>query len=167
MANLYVTLNKIISETSLRNFSQAAQGFLIQIPEHDIQSFFIKLEKIAMLFKRRVSFILWSFSSQLISTKLIMTFLQTIRMHPLLTLFRMGFFGAAHRLGGQKGPPSLKSVTHSLQWWNLAQLYLIQRRSKKYMNHLTYTLSSADIFSPEISKFCYIKKYRYRLYFDT
>ena len=30
-------------------------------------------------------------------------------------------------------------------------------------------LSSADIsiFSPEISKFGYIKKYRYRLYFDT
>ena len=31
-----------------------------------------------------------------------------------LTLFRMGFFGAAHGWGGgvQKGPPSLKSVTH-------------------------------------------------------
>ena len=37
------------------------------------------------------------------------------------------------------------------------------------MNHVTHPLSSADIsnFSPEISKFCYIKKYRYRLYFDT
>ena len=33
-----------------------------------------------------------------------------------LTLFRMGFFGAA--------PASLKSATHILQWWNLAQLYL-------------------------------------------
>ena len=37
-----------------------------------------------------------------------------------LTLFRMGFFGAAHGWGGggrggQKGPPSLKSVTHILQ----------------------------------------------------
>ena len=31
----------------------------------------------------------------------------------LLTLFRMGFFGAAHGL--QKGLPSLKSVTHILQ----------------------------------------------------
>ena len=30
-------------------------------------------------------------------------------------------------------------------------------------------LSSADIsiFSPEIDKFCYIKKYTYKLYFDT
>ena len=38
-----------------------------------------------------------------------------------LTLFRMGFFEAAHGWGGgQKGPLSLKSVTHILQWWNLA-----------------------------------------------
>ena len=37
------------------------------------------------------------------------------------------------------------------------------------MNHVTHPLSSADIsnFSPEISKFCYIKKYMYRLHFDT
>ena len=37
------------------------------------------------------------------------------------------------------------------------------------MNHVTYPLISADIsnFSPEISKFCYIKKYMYRLHFDT
>ena len=34
---------------------------------------------------------------------------------------------------------------------------------------MTHPLSSADIsiFSPEISKFCYIKKYRYRLHFGT
>ena len=71
-------------------------------------------------------------------------------------------------MGGTKKAPFLKSVTHILQWWNLAQLYLTQRRSKKYMNHVTHPLSSADIsiFSPEISKFCYIKKYRYRLHFD-
>ena len=37
------------------------------------------------------------------------------------------------------------------------------------MNHVTHPLSSADIsiFSPEISKFCYIKKYRYGSHFDT
>ena len=36
------------------------------------------------------------------------------------------------------------------------------------MNHVTHSLSSADIsiFSPEISKFCYINKYRSRLHFD-
>ena len=37
------------------------------------------------------------------------------------------------------------------------------------MNHVTHPLSSADIsiFSPEFSKFCYIKKYRYGLHIDT
>ena len=37
------------------------------------------------------------------------------------------------------------------------------------MNHVTYPLSSADIsnFSPEIRIFCYIKKYIYKLHFDT
>ena len=37
------------------------------------------------------------------------------------------------------------------------------------MNHVTHPPSSADIsiFSPEISKFCYIKKYSYRLHFNA
>ena len=37
------------------------------------------------------------------------------------------------------------------------------------MNHVTHLLSSDDIsiFSLEITKFCYIKKYRSRLHFDT
>ena len=49
---------------------------------------------------------------------------------PILTLFRMGIFGAVHGWGRAKKAPSLKSVTHILQWWNLAQIYLAQRRSK-------------------------------------
>ena len=41
----------------------------------------------------------------------------------LLILFRMGIFGTAHGWGGGgKKPPSLKPVTHILQWWNLAHL---------------------------------------------
>ena len=50
-----------------------------------------------------------------------------------------------------------------------AVILLPKEDSKKYMNHVTHLLTSADIsiFSPEISKFCYIKKYRYRLHFDT
>ena len=82
-----------------------------------------------------------------------------------------GFFRCCLRMGGGRGKkaPSRKSVTHILQWWNLAQLYLTKRRSKKLYDHVTHPLSSADknIFSPQISKFCYIKKYRYRLHFDT
>ena len=43
-----------------------------------------------------------------------------------LTLFRIGLFGAAYGWErSQKAPsPSLKSVTHILQWWKLVQLYL-------------------------------------------
>ena len=43
------------------------------------------------------------------------------------------------------------------------------KKTQKYMNHVTHPLRSADmsIFSTEISKFCYIKKYRYRLHFNT
>ena len=39
------------------------------------------------------------------------------------------------------------------------KLYLTYKRSKKYVNHVTHPLSSADIsnFSPKISTFCYIK----------
>ena len=86
-----------------------------------------------------------------------------------LTLFRMGFFWSCSWMkeggGGLFSLPSLKSATHILQWWNLAQLYLTSVRSQKSINHVTHPLSSADIsiFSLEISKFCYIKKYRYRL----
>ena len=49
-------------------------------------------------------------------------------------------FGAAH--GWQKDSPSLKCFTHILQWWNLTQLYLTSRRSKKYLNHLKQSLIS-------------------------
>ena len=53
-----------------------------------------------------------------------------------LTLFRTGLLGAVHGWGGgskkplPRTPTSLKSVTHILQWWNLAQLYLTSSRSK-------------------------------------
>ena len=86
-----------------------------------------------------------------------------------LTLFRIGFFGAAHGRGvAESSPPYLKSVINILQWWNLAQLYLPLKKSKKHINHVTHPLRSTDIsnFSLEISKFCYIKKYMYRLHFN-
>ena len=36
------------------------------------------------------------------------------------------------------------------------------------MNHVAHlTSANISIFSPKISKFCYIKKYRYRLHFVT
>ena len=43
------------------------------------------------------------------------------------------------------------------------------KKIQKYMNHVTYPLSSTDIsiFSLEIRKFCSIKKCRYKLHFVT
>ena len=86
----------------------------------------------------------------------------------LLNLFGMGFFEAAHEWLAKKAS-SLKSVTYILQWWNLAQLCFTQRRSEKYMNNVTHfwVLLISTFFLLEISKFCYFKKYKYRLYFNT
>ena len=66
---------------------------------------------------------------------------------PVFNPIQDGLFRGCSRMGrgSKKAPPSLKFITHILQWWNLAQLYLTQRRSKKYMNHVTHPLSSADI----------------------
>ena len=85
------------------------------------------------------------------------------KLYTTLILLTMGpFFEAAHGLGGRKRLLSLKYVLHILQWWHLAQLYLTQRKSKKYINHVTHHLSSAGIkiFSSKISKFYYANKYR-------
>ena len=51
----------------------------------------------------------------------------------------------------------------------LAPLYLTLRRCKKDISHVSHNWSSAEIsiFSPEISNFCYIKKYRYKLHFNS
>ena len=53
--------------------------------------------------------------------------------------------------------------------WNFPQAYLTYRRFKKYTNYVKDHLSSADIsiFSPSNSNFCYIKKYRHILHFNT
>ena len=52
---------------------------------------------------------------------------------------------------GGKSPP--QNLLHILQLWNLTQLSLTKRTSEKYINHVTYLLSSLDIciFPPEIS----------------
>ena len=47
--------------------------------------------------------------------------------------------------GVAKRPLSLKSVTHILEWWNLAQLHLTYRGPKKHKDRVTHHLSSADI----------------------
>ena len=76
-------------------------------------------------------------------------------------LFRDGWGGAE---GGKKAPPL--HISHNDETW---RSYTLPKRFKKYINHVTRTLNSAEIsiFSPEISNFFCIKKYRYRLHFNT
>ena len=46
----------------------------------------------------------------------------------LFDLIQDGFFRGCSRMGD----PSRKFVTHILQWWKLAQLYLTKSRSKRF-----------------------------------
>ena len=81
--------------------------------------------------------------------------------HLALTLFRVTLFRALHawRVGG-KNPllPSLKYVTHILQWWKLTQNICEARDT-----NLGCAVNS--IFSLKIREFCYIEKHRCRLHF--
>ena len=86
-----------------------------------------------------------------------------------LTLFKMGLFGAAHGWGAKKAPlPKICHTYPAIMKLGTVIPYL-KKTQKKYMNHVTHSLSPADIsiFSSKISKFCYIRKYSYRLHFGT
>ena len=81
-----------------------------------------------------------------------------------------GLFPGCSRMGGcKKSNPlwNLSHISYNDQTWHSYTLPKVD--PKNNMNHVTHSLISAEIsiFSPEINKFCYIKKYRYRLYFDT
>ena len=75
----------------------------------------------------------------------------------------MDFYGAAHGCT----PPSLKSVSYPTMMKLDTVIPYLKKIQKIYESRDT-PLPSADIsvFSPEISKFCYIKRYRYRLHFS-
>ena len=86
----------------------------------------------------------------------------------------MGLFGAAHRWGEGGGPktppppPPLPKTSHSYPtMMKLGTVKPYLKKPKKDMNHVTHPLSYADIniFSLEISRFCYIRKYTYRFAF--
>ena len=82
----------------------------------------------------------------------------------VLTLFRMHLFGAAHVCGGgavKKAPFSKICHTYPAIM-KLDTVIPYVKKIQENLNHVTYPFSFAgiSIFSPEISKFCYIKKYR-------
>ena len=85
----------------------------------------------------------------------------------LLTLFGLVLLGLSLIGGGKKAP--LSKISHIYPtMMKLVTVIPYLKRSKKHINHVTHPLSYADIriFLPEISNFCYIKKYGYRLHFN-
>ena len=85
-----------------------------------------------------------------------------------LTLFRMGFFGAARRWGGAKKATPLENLSRISYNDETSHSYTLPKEVPKTIWITRQTLCSADIsiFLPEISKFCHIKKYKYRFHLD-
>ena len=77
-----------------------------------------------------------------------------------LIVLRMGRFGAAQGCLGLEGGRGAKEAP-------LPKFY--HTLDSKYMNQVIHPLISTDIstFSTKIIIFCYIKKYRHKLHFDT
>ena len=91
----------------------------------------------------------------------------------ILTLFRMGFFGAAHGWrggrGGRKRTP-LPKICHTYPtMMKLGSVIPYLKKIQKLYESRDTPLEFCwhQHFLPEISKFCYIKKYRYRFQLDT
>ena len=82
--------------------------------------------------------------------------------NPILT----DLFVSAHGWGGEEG--SLPKICHPYPTvMKLGTVIPCLKKIQIYINHMTHPLSSTDsIFPPEISNFCYIKKYRCRLHFN-
>ena len=94
----------------------------------------------------------------------------SVERNRVLTLFRMDPFGAGNGYGGVGKKAPLPKIFHTyLIVMKLGTFIPCWKKTKKYLNHVTHSLSWADIsiFSSEISKFCYIRKYRYRLHFGA
>ena len=72
-------------------------------------------------------------------------------------------------MGGPKSPLPKICDTYSTMMKLGTVIPYLKKIPKVYESRDTPLESSLDInnFSPEISKFCYIKTFRYRLHFDT
>ena len=72
----------------------------------------------------------------------------------------MSLFGAAHGWWGAKRLP-LPKISHTYPTMTKLGTAI------PYLKDTTFSSPDISMFSPENSKFCYIKKYRYRFHFGT
>ena len=80
------------------------------------------------------------------------------------------FLGLLTDLGGTgaKSALPLNNMSHTSYIDETQHSYTLPKEeSKKYINHVTHPLTHISIFSPKISNFQYIRKYRYRLHFNA
>ena len=99
----------------------------------------------------------------------VISYLTKVLSFSVLPLFRWAFSGLFTDGGGSKKAP-LPKICHTYPtMMKLGTVISYLKKIQKYMNHVTHHLRFADIsiFSTDVSKFCYIKKYIYRLHFDT
>ena len=87
-----------------------------------------------------------------------------------LSCFQNGSFWGCWRMweGVKKAPfPKICHIYPTMMKLGTVVHYV--KKIQKYINHMTYPITSADIsiFSREISNFCYVKNYRHRLHFNT
>ena len=85
----------------------------------------------------------------------------------VLNPIQYGLFRGCSRMGGK--PPLPKTCLTNPTMMKLGTVILYLKKFQKLYESLDTPLEFADIsiFLPEISKFCYIKKYRYRFHLDT
>ena len=72
--------------------------------------------------------------------------------------------------GGRSKKVALPKICHTYpKMMKLGKVVPYLKKIQKYINYVTHLMNSDDIsvFLPEITKVCYIKKYRYRLHFVT
>ena len=87
-----------------------------------------------------------------------------------LTLFMTEFFGATQGWGEGGPKVLLPKICHTYPvMMKLGTVIIYQKKIQKIYESCDTALEfcGISIFSPEISKLCYIIKYMYRLHFDT
>ena len=89
--------------------------------------------------------------------------------HFLLTVFRMDLLGTAHGWGASKRPlvPKICHTYPTMMKLGTGILYLKKFKNIYKSSETPLKFCRHSIFSPENSNLCHIKKYRYRLHFNT
>ena len=118
-------------------------------------------------FKTSLLFVIASFQLSLILHKCQIRLHKTVKN--TLALFRVSIFGAAQGWAGEAKRSPLPKICHTYPtMMRPGTVVLNVKKIKKYMSYVTHHLSSAVVsFFPLQLVTCYIKKYRYRLHFNT